>query len=234
MSAERFGDVAARMVAETEPTREATRCAACPEVGWWPGDLCYDCVRKQEVERALAYRRSKWTGSLTTLHVPPAYHGVPADLALPAACASWNGEPWSVTILGPTGAGKTWIAIRLLMELYCRGLDGCLFADAPTMLDRVKAEMGGQVDSRSRGIFGAMVSAPALLIDDVSAARDTDYQRDRLVLLLRERYNALRPTIVTSNKATLSELADSLDGPVGSRLAGGIVVAVKGKDRRLT
>lgn len=215
--------------------REMAPCAECGERGWWdaPELLCGDCAEAKIVAAALAGRRANWSDSLARIGVPRAYSAVPATMDLPPSCAKWRGTPWAVTILGPTGAGKTWVGIRLLAELYCSGLEG-RFVDAPAILDRVKAEMSGE-QTRDRGLFGQLVKAEALLLDDVSAVRDTDYQRDRLVLLLRERYNAQRPTILTSNKLTLADLATShLDAPIGSRLAAGIVVAIKGKDRRLS
>lgn len=221
--------------AAAEPAREPVVCPGCGESFRWLEDfgLCESCASDKRREVELAARRANWLRSLQTLGVPRAYWSVPAAVDLPPQCAAWNGDPWCVTVLGPTGAGKTWVSIRVLMELYCKGEDGCLFVDAPTALDKIKAEMGSSDESINRGLFGRLVAAPALLVDDVSAARDTDYQRDRLVLLLRERYNGQRPTIITSNKASLAELAESLDGPICSRLASGIVIAVKGKDRRL-
>lgn len=217
--------------------RPDVKCATpeCEEVGWWSDSgLCHGCEQRLRAERELAERRTRWAESMGRLGVPRAYAAVPPSMDLPPSCAGWRGVPWSVTILGPTGAGKTWVGIRLLMELYCTGADGCLFADAPTVLDRIKAEINSRDDLNGRGLFGELMKVGALLLDDISAVRDTDFQRDRLVLLLRERFNAQRPTIITSNKATLAELAtEHLDAPIGSRLASGIVVLVKGKDRRL-
>lgn len=196
--------------------------------------VCADCLRKKDHDDEVSRRRSEWASSLARIGVPLAYRGIPSAVRLPTSCSSWLGEPWSVTIVGPTGAGKTWVAIRLLMELYCSGIDGCRFVDTASAVDLIKAEMGGNEPTPDRGLFGKLVRTGALLLDDISATRDTDYQRDRLTLLLRERYNAQSPTIITSNKATLAELTtEHLDAPIGSRLASGIVVEVIGRDRRL-
>lgn len=217
--------IGAVMRLEQRADEESKPCPGCGEPGTWgdaPG-VCPSCTEKQS--------RQDWPRALAACGVPLAYRDVPAELKLPPVLRGWKGAPWAVTLLGLTGTGKTWLAVRLLGGLYCGGLDGCLFADTAQALDLIRSEIDTPRDGQT---FDRLVRARALLLDDVTAPRNTDYERDRLVLLLRQRYNRLAPTIITGNKQTLEELTEErLDGPIGSRLALGPWIEVKGRDRRL-
>lgn len=208
------------------------RCEGCGEVGTWePGRPCPDCQEKAAASADFDRRRGDWRGSLVACKVPEKYLQVPASLRLPAVLEGWHGQPWSATLLGPTGTGKTWGGVRLLGRLFCGGRPG-VFVDAPLALEIMRQE----IDSRDEKgkTLRALLSAPVLLLDDISGGRDTDWARDRWVILLRHRYNHQLPTILTSNKANLLELAEGcLDAAIGSRLAAGVVYPFKGKDRRI-
>lgn len=198
--------------------------AGCGEVGTWGGEPCPDCHAKTE--------RADWGRALLACGVPPEYHDVPATLALPPRLQEWKGKPWAVTLLGNTGTGKTWLAVRLLAGLYVAGWDGCFFADAAVALDLMRAEIDTPRDGKT---FERLAGARALLLDDITGpTRNTEWERDRLVLLLRTRHMHQRATIVTGNKKTLAELAEErLDGPIGSRLGLGPWFEIEGRDRRL-
>ena len=211
---------------------EEAPCISCGELGTWDGRPCPDC-REKTAASVLAERRwADWRGSLEAIGVPVAYRGVPITLRLPRELQGWAGDPWAVTLLGPTGTGKTWAAIRLLGGAYCSGRDGALFADASVALEAMRQEIDAKGDSGKA--LRRLMFAPLLLLDDLTGTRDTEYARDRFVLLLRERYNRQLPTIITSNKPSLAALAEErLDAAVGSRLALGVVKTLTGRDRRL-
>lgn len=172
-----------------------------------------------------------WRKALSGLGVPAVYLGVPESLALPATLDGWSGDPWAVTLIGPTGCGKTWLAVRLLVKAdgmvpKARDRSRSLFCDAALAVARIQEEIGTATEGRT---FDALRRATVLLVDDLGAERGTDYQRERLGLILRERYNEQRPTIITSNAAKID---DVVEPRLASRLAAG-VIPVTGRDRRL-
>jgi hypothetical protein len=181
-------------------------------------------------ETALA----SWRWMLTSLRVPLAYHAIPKSLPLPAQLAKWAGDPWALSLLGPTGCGKSWMAIRLLAavaerEGYNPNQDFSspyIFADCPLSVAEIKSQIRTPDEGRTQE---RLTKAVVLLLDDVGAERGTEYEQDVVSLILRARYNAQRPTILTSNAASLSEI---FEPRIASRLAAG-VVPVKGRDRRL-
>jgi hypothetical protein len=218
---------------EERAAEATTPCPVCREPGTWePERPCPDCQEKTAAAELTRRRREDWRGSLAAIGVPLAYRSVPLDLRLRSELRGWAGSPWAVTLLGNTGTGKTWQAVRLLAGAYCSGRDGAIFADASLALEAMRQEIDSRDDKGKT--LRRLICAPALLLDDLTGPRDTDYARDRFVLLLRERYNRQLPTIITSNKRDLAELAEErLDAAVGSRLATGIVLTLTGKDRRL-
>lgn len=173
----------------------------------------------------------EWPRLLERLQVPPAYRSVPRSLALPSKLTGWRGDPWAIFLRGPTGCGKTWLAIRMLAEfaeaMPTKSLRNFpMFADAAYALARIQDEMRSDDPNKT---MRQLLSAPALLLDDLGAERGTDYQADKLNLVLRVRHLEQLPTIITSN---VKNVNDATVPAIASRLAAG-VFPVSGSDRRL-
>lgn len=172
---------------------------------------------------------------LSASGIPIRYAGVTDQVRLPAQAEGWTGDPWCVTILGPAGTGKTWIAVRMLMKLW-NAADGGgrvgkwaarpRFFDVSTAIEAIKSEFG--TDDNGKTLEAMMVSR-LLVLDDLGAQRETDFTKDQVSVVLRSRYNDMLPTIITSNAANLGELGDQR---IASRLSDGLVITLNGKDRR--
>jgi DNA replication protein DnaC len=163
--------------------------------------------------------------------IPPRYAAVTDQVRLPGQSDEWNGEPWALTILGPAGTGKTWIAVRLLMKLYDgfnlrRYATWPKFLDVSTAIESIKSEFGTDNDGKT---LDALMNSCLLVLDDLGAERETDFTKDRVSAVLRSRYNQMLPTIITSNATNLGELGDQR---IASRLSDGLVITLNGKDRR--
>lgn len=171
---------------------------------------------------------------LRALGVPARYDAVSDDLQLPQRAEGWTGDPWALTILGPAGTGKTWIAVSLLSRLWAaKAMDGWTkatlrpkFFDTSVAIERIKAEFGSP---EAGNTLESMMSCQALVLDDLGAERETDFTKDQVSVVLRNRYNHILPTIITSNAANLGELGDQR---IASRLSDGLVITLNGKDRR--
>jgi DNA replication protein DnaC len=73
-----------------------------------------------------------------------------------------------------------------------------------------------------------------LILDDLGAAKMTDFVRQALYYLINEREQWCLQTIITSNYS-LTQLDEFIDGRISSRIAGMCkVVEFTGKDKRLT
>lgn len=167
--------------------------------------------------------------------IPPRYLAVTDHVRLPAQAEGWAGDPWCVTILGPAGTGKTWIAVRMLMKLWNTADGGGRvgkwaarprFFDVSTAIEAIKSEFGTGDNGKT---LEAMMVSRLLVLDDLGAQRETDFTKDQVSVVLRSRYNDMLPTIITSNAANLGELGDQR---IASRLSDGLVITLNGKDRR--
>lgn len=135
----------------------------------------------------------------------------------------------SLLILGPTGVGKThqaFGALRLMSQTGVR----CAWkaVAAADMYARLRPRHG--VDSEAE--FRALADSPLLLVDDLGAAKTSEWVEEVNYRLINWRYERVLPTLFTSNVRP-KELSSSLGERVASRLiemAGRVVL--EGSDRR--
>lgn len=189
-----------------------------------------------------------WFDALSRMGVPFRFSSqVPVTLPIPPDLTDWmgyeepssaflNGRPWAVTFLGPAGTGKTWSAVRLLGHAWGNHARNALyrkdrarFVSAGDLVHEIRNAIGTQAPSAP---FDEYVGAPCLLLDDLGAERATDFAQEQLSLLLSQRYNSLRPTIITCNAVDEKDLYARMDPRIADRLVDGRVYAMQGDSRR--
>ena len=137
-------------------------------------------------------------------------------------------EAPSLLIVGPTGTGKTWQAYGALRAAVCT-------PSAPSWAATTFADFGAALRPSGRdpeGTLGTYRKAGLLLLDDLGAAKGSEWVEEPTYRLLNHRYEALLPSIFTTN-LPLAQLRDGL----GDRLASRLVetcdrVVLDGADRR--
>lgn len=135
----------------------------------------------------------------------------------------------SLLILGPTGVGKThqaYGALRLLSKTGIR----CAWkaVTAADLYAKLRPRHG--VDSEAE--FRALSDAPLLLVDDLGAAKNSEWVEEVNYRLINWRYERVLPTLLTSNVPP-RELANGLGERVASRLIEMAArVVLQGTDRR--
>ena len=102
-------------------------------------------------------------------------------------------------LVGPVGCGKSHLLYAVLQELVRRGVSG-FGQTVPDLLDELRPG-NGDSDEKLR----LLREIQLLLLDDLGAQRDTEWVTERLFVILNARYNAMLPTLITSN-LTLEEL----------------------------
>lgn len=137
----------------------------------------------------------------------------------------------SLLILGPTGVGKTHQAfgvLRLLSQAAVR----CAWKSVAAADLYAKLRPRHGVDSETE--FRAVADAPLLLVDDLGAAKTSEWVEEVNYRLVNWRYERVLPTLFTSNVPP-RELAGSLGERVASRLIEMAErVVLQGTDRRRT
>lgn len=102
--------------------------------------------------------------------------------------------------IGPTGTGKTHLAvatIRGLMEM--KGVS-CLFVDYRELLREIKASYSPTVQATELDTLRPVLETEIVLIDDLGAsATQTPWERDTVAYILNKRYSDELTTIITTH-----------------------------------
>lgn len=192
-------------------------CPYCPE-----GQA--EAERKRQIAEALR------TGQPSMTITDWRYSGVPAEfqhyrLETSPVCERDLGlmvrltavaerESWYFT--GPTGTGKTGLAVGLAWawrEKYRRPI---LFATLPDLLSELRATYGRHDGQTETEVIRRYTDAPLLVLDDLGAEQvsGTGWVEDRLYQTVGRRHSNGLPTVFTSNLGV-----DETAARLGSRLA---------------
>jgi len=126
--------------------------------------------------------------------------------------------------MGPSGVGKTHLAVAALKELIHRGHAG-LFCDYRELLKEIQASYNPASESTEMKILEPIRTVEILVLDDLGASKPSDWVRDIVGIVLNARYNENRTTIITTNY---------LDNPASegepARLPGGKLISPTRED----
>ncbi len=148
-------------------------------------------------------------------------------------------EGKGIFFVGPPGVGKTHLAVSILKEFFKRRKIVGLFYDTRSLLFDLKATFDGS--SSGREILEDVVKTPILVLDDLGSERLSEWARDILHYIIINRYNELRPVIITSNieitKKAENDVRETLEERMGTAIASRLsemcqILTVKGQDMR--
>jgi len=124
-------------------------------------------------------------------------------------------------LLGPSGVGKTHLAVAALKELIRRGHGG-LFCDYRELLKEIQASYNPASESTEMGVLEPNRTAEILVLDDLGASKPSAWVLDIIGLVLNSRYNERRVTLLTANY-----FDESASGEPPAQLPGGRRITVK-------
>lgn len=130
------------------------------------------------------------------------------------------------------GTGKTLLACAMARKViearrYPR------FWYVPDLMDGIRSRFNADDGMETADDFQDHVARETFLVlDDLGAERPTPWTMERLSVLLNERYNARRSTVITTNYTTAEEIAEAVGGAVASRLKTYQWLLVGGADLR--
>lgn len=219
----------------TTATTTTPRCPHCDGRGVWPISPTHYCrcpagqvAASRDAERERDEQRSRrWDAAAIPSRFAAYTLASHPDREAVASAGQWtlDAQGTNLLISGAIGCGKTGLAVGIARDLIETDVAGVLFASAPEMLDRMRPPA---LDDPMVGLQRIRV----LILDDLGVEKSSDWVRERMYVLLNARYEAMRPTIVTSN-LTLPRLATALGQRTISRFGEHVqVVSLTGRDRR--
>ncbi len=100
--------------------------------------------------------------------------------------------------MGPTGTGKTHLAVAVLRRLLGAGFEG-LFIDYIDLLERIRSGYDADADPSERDAYRMCLDVPVLLIDDLGSHRTLPWIEDTVTGIVTRRCNYNKALIVTTN-----------------------------------
>lgn len=135
----------------------------------------------------------------------------------------------SLLVVGPTGTGKTHYAYSVLRAIAETGSRASWAAHTAADL---YAQLRPRAGRDSEATFEGIVGTDVLFVDDLGAAKLSEWTEEVTYRLINNRYEQCRPSIFTSNVPP-TQLRDVLGERIASRLTEMCErVALKGDDRR--
>lgn len=124
------------------------------------------------------------------------------DPNIAGAVADWwhtRPAPW-LLLCGDLGVGKTGLEISLVKLALANGRTA-LFRPFVELLSDIKATYRSRdaLAPDESALVGALKESHVVALDDIGAARATDWAQERLFEILNHRYNERKTTILTTN-----------------------------------
>lgn len=110
-----------------------------------------------------------------------------------------TGRHTGMLLQGPVGVGKTHLTCVMLLECHRRWGATIAFVDLPELFTHIKATFDKGWMETEMEILKPLLSADILAIDEVAAARRSDWNFDMTEQIINSRYNADKATLVTTN-----------------------------------
>ena len=185
-----------------------SKCPAC---------IAIDAMARAESEVAEMQKRrdAQWLESLGRAQIPERFR----DRTLASYNATTDGQRQalafaieyadtfersrrtgrSALFIGAFGTGKTHLAIGIALEIMQAYGYSALFTTVLRAIRRVKGTWSRDADESETAAVAAMVYPDLLILDEIGVQFGSEAEKNILMDIINERYEALKPTIMLSN-----------------------------------
>ena len=119
------------------------------------------------------------------------------EATIAATTYARNPDGW-LTLFGPTGVGKTHLAIAIAEERTANGYADVFFAFVPELLDYLRAAFAPDSQVKYDTIFEDVKNTHLLILDDFGQEHSTPWADEKLYQIIVHRHNNRLPTVITS------------------------------------
>jgi DNA replication protein DnaC len=198
---------------EIESIRQADgapTCAICGDTGWKTVTVGID-KRVSPCECRLRLRSERL---LDQARIPPHYKScgfdsytvegsqrgaAPAKIAATKFVEQYPLDKTGLLLIGPSGAGKTHLAVAILRELTLKKGIPTLFCDYRDLLKQIQNSYNPSVEVTELQLLSPVFETEVIVLDDLGAVVPTGWVWDTVSVILNTRYNENRTTIITTN-----------------------------------
>ena len=219
----------AERVVERKPARAGASSGA-PRMTW---AVPCDCTGGDRLERSLARARvpkryehcdfenfdiDLWEGRPNS----QAWNNSLAQAKLVVEGFARNypaGGQTGLLLMGPSGVGKTHLAVSALRYLMARGHQ-VRFYDYRELLKEIQASYNPDDPSSEASVLAPVLDVELLLLDDIGAGKPSEWVMETIGHILNKRYNEKRVTVLTTNYLDALEASGApLQMPSGQAIA---------------
>jgi len=138
-------------------------------------------------------------------------------------------KPFGLLFMGPTGVGKTHLAVGILRHLIRDKSIRCLFRTFPDLLKEIQMSYSPVSMTSELSLLQPVLDAEVLLLDELGTQKPSDWIRETVSYILNYRYVENKVTILTTNyldqedlksprKSVSYSLSERIGEPMRSRL----------------
>jgi DNA replication protein DnaC len=196
-------------------------CPLCEGTGWKTAGSA-SSTNDRRVTRCDCRLRARGESLLTAARIPRRYEHCElssyttdfpgADRTLGGAHLLATGfaqeydprDGTGLLITGKIGTGKTHLAVGIIKELILNRGIACLFYDYRELLKEIQNSYNATVKTTELDVLRPVFEADVLLLDELGAVKPTEWVWDTVSLILNNRYNENRATIITTNLPNLA------------------------------
>ena len=129
---------------------------------------------------------------------------------------SRNEGPRVLTIVGGTGAGKTYMAAAIARSFLLRGLS-VRFEHTKNLLDNLRSTYNSWNDETFESKLHWYKSIGLLILDDLGVETGTEWEKSQVWDIIDDRIHRQSYLVITTNQ-TRNDMADKLDHRIASRV----------------
>jgi DNA replication protein DnaC len=195
------------------PEQSAPECHICGGTGW---KMIENPGKPSRAARCDCYLAKRADRVLRLAGIPPRYQecalsdfdiefeGADRSLAKARLIAGRFVEEYhrgtdGLLFVGPTGVGKTHLAVGIINELVRSKGVRCFFSDYRELLKEIQNSYNPTVDATEMQILGPVLEAEVLVLDDLGAVKPSQWVWDTVSYVINHRYNERNTTIITTN-----------------------------------
>ena len=227
-------------------TQPAAICSSCSGTGW-------EFVADKEVRPCPCRTREHRAKLLADAHIPKlysdsrlkTYHPSNGNLSQLRAfnyahtfVRDYPIEDRGILFMGSVGVGKTHLSVSILRGLIGKGIS-CRFYEYRSLLKEIQNSYNPNTNTTEMRILAPLFEHEVIVLDELGAAKPSEWVQDTIGLIINERYNEKKLTILTTNYLDESQsLADeTLGDRIGVRLRSRLyqmckTVVIEGEDYR--